>query len=68
VKDAARTMKPGSWLIVAGGWNPQQFKENRRPTQAELVAVLRAEPLRINRLADDAMLKGNVVAALGDAQ
>ena len=29
-------MKPGAWLIVAGGWNVQQFKENRRPTQAEL--------------------------------
>ena len=39
IRDAARTMKPGSWLIVAGGWNVQQFKENRRPTQAELVAV-----------------------------
>ena len=26
VQDAARTMKPGAWLIVAGGWNPQQFK------------------------------------------
>ena len=32
-------MKPGAWLIVAGGWNVQQFKENRRPTQAELVAA-----------------------------
>ena len=21
IRDAARTMKPGSWLIVAGGWN-----------------------------------------------
>jgi len=47
VKDAARTMKPGSWLIVAGGWNPQQFKENRRPTQAELVAVAPENPVYI---------------------
>jgi predicted amidohydrolase YtcJ len=47
VKDAARRMKPGSWLIVAGGWNPQQFKENRRPTQAELVAVAPENPVYI---------------------
>src|SRR5262245_34407458 len=47
VKDAARTMKPGAWLIVAGGWNPQQFKENRRPTQAELVAVAPENPVYI---------------------
>jgi predicted amidohydrolase YtcJ len=36
---AARTMKPGAWLIVAGGWNVQQFKEKRLPTQAELIAA-----------------------------
>jgi predicted amidohydrolase YtcJ len=47
VKDAARRMKPGSWLIVAGGWNPLQFKENRRPTQAELVAVAPENPVYI---------------------
>jgi len=47
VKDAARTMKPGSWLIVAGGWNPQQFRENRRPTQAELMAVAPENPVYI---------------------
>jgi predicted amidohydrolase YtcJ len=39
IRAAARAMKPGSWLIVAGGWNVQQFEENRGPTQAELTAV-----------------------------
>src|SRR5438105_2428380 len=39
IRDAARTMKPGAWLIVAGGWNVDQFQERRRPTQAELVAA-----------------------------
>src|SRR5437588_8118450 len=39
ITQAARTMKPGAWLIVAGGWNVQQFKEKRRPTQAELTAA-----------------------------
>jgi predicted amidohydrolase YtcJ len=47
IRDAARTMKPGAWLIVAGGWNVQQFKENRRPTQAELVAAAPGNPVYV---------------------
>src|SRR5437870_4421275 len=31
IRQAARTMRPGAWLIVAGGWNVQQFKEKRVP-------------------------------------
>ena len=29
----------GSWLVVAGGWTERQFAEDRRPTQAEIVAA-----------------------------
>jgi predicted amidohydrolase YtcJ len=47
IRTAARTMKPGAWLIVAGGWNVQQFKENRRPTQAELVAAAPNNPVYV---------------------
>ena len=47
IRAAARTMKPGSWLIVAGGWNVQQFEENRRPTQEELTAVAPNNPVYV---------------------
>ena len=47
IRDAAHNMKPGSWLIVAGGWNVQQFKENRRPTQAELVEAAPNNPVYV---------------------
>jgi predicted amidohydrolase YtcJ len=47
IHDAARTMKPGSWLIVAGGWNVDQFQERRRPTQAELVAAAPDNPVYV---------------------
>jgi predicted amidohydrolase YtcJ len=47
IRSAARTMKPGAWLIVAGGWNVQQFRENRRPTQAELVAAAPDNPVYV---------------------
>jgi predicted amidohydrolase YtcJ len=67
VKDAARTMKPGSWLIVAGGWNQQQFKENRRPTQAELAAVAPENPVYIQLGYAWAMLTPLAHKALGIA-
>jgi hypothetical protein len=44
IREASRTRKPGSWLIVAGGWNVQQFREKRRPTQAELEAAAPNNP------------------------
>jgi predicted amidohydrolase YtcJ len=47
IHEAARTMKPGSWLIVAGGWNIDQFQERRRPTQAELVAAAPDNPVYV---------------------
>src|SRR5947207_11459128 len=47
ISDASRAMKPGAWLIVAGGWNVQQFKENRRPTQAELVTAAPNNPVYV---------------------
>jgi len=47
IREAARTMMPGAWLIVAGGWNVQQFKERRRPTQAELIEAAPNNPVYV---------------------
>ena len=47
IRSASRAMKPGAWLIVAGGWNVQQFKENRRPNQADLVAAAPGNPVYV---------------------
>ncbi len=47
IRDAARARGPGTWLIVAGGWNPRQFVENRRPTQEELVAAAPDNPVYV---------------------
>jgi hypothetical protein len=44
---AAAAKKPGSWLIVAGGWNVDQFKEKRRPTQADLVSAAPNNPVYV---------------------
>jgi len=64
ISAAARVMKPGAWLIVAGGWNVQQFKENRRPTQAELVAAAPDNPVYIQLGYGWAMLTPAALKAL----
>jgi predicted amidohydrolase YtcJ len=65
IRAAARTMKPGSWLIVAGGWNVQQFEENRRPTQAELTAVAPNNPVYVQLGYGWAMMNPQAHKALG---
>jgi predicted amidohydrolase YtcJ len=47
IHEASQKKKPGAWLIVAGGWNVAQFKEKRRPTQADLVAAAPNNPVYI---------------------
>jgi hypothetical protein len=47
IREASHSMPPGAWLIVAGGWNVPQFQENRRPTQAELVAAAPQNPVYV---------------------
>src|SRR5215470_19963412 len=47
ITQAARRLKPGSWLVVAGGWNVEQFKEKRRPTQAEITSAAPNNPVYV---------------------
>jgi len=47
IHEGASAMKPGAWLIVAGGWNVEQFKEKRRPTQAELLTAAPNNPVYV---------------------
>lgn len=56
LRTAARAAKPGAWLIVAGGWTDEQFKERRRPTQAELVAAAPNNPVYVQWMYGWAML------------
>jgi predicted amidohydrolase YtcJ len=47
LKSAASREKPDAWLVVAGGWTPRQFTENRRPTEAEIAAASAGHPVYI---------------------
>jgi len=47
IRQASATMKPGTWVIVGGGWTTNQFKERRRPTQAELETASPNNPVYV---------------------
>jgi predicted amidohydrolase YtcJ len=70
IRAAAQRAKPGHWIIVAGGWTEQQFREKRRPTQAELVAAAPDNPVYIQLFYSAALLTPAGLQALnitGDA-
>ena len=56
IATAARTARPGQWIIVAGGWTEQQFAEKRRPTQGELGAAAPEHPVYIQLFYSAALL------------
>jgi predicted amidohydrolase YtcJ len=56
IKAAAQRAKPNQWIIVAGGWTTEQFKEKRRPTQAELIAAAPDHPVYVQLFYSAALL------------
>jgi predicted amidohydrolase YtcJ len=46
LRQAAKA-RPGSWIIVAGGWSELQFAEKRRPTLAEVISAVPDNPAYI---------------------
>jgi predicted amidohydrolase YtcJ len=64
IREGAKRAKPGGWLIVAGGWTEKQFKEKRRPTQAELAAAAPGNPVYVQWFYAWAMLTQPALDAL----
>jgi hypothetical protein len=50
IRQSAKAKRPGEWVIVGGGWIPEQFKEQRLPTQAELTAAAGDHPAYVQML------------------
>jgi len=61
---AAKSQKPGSWIVVAGGWTEEQFQEKRRPNVAEVTAVAPENPVYIQHLYDWLLLTPKAMEAL----
>jgi len=65
LRNAAASLPPGGWLIVAGGWTELQFAERRRPTQEEVEAAAPEHRVYIQHLYSGALLSKSAVEALG---
>jgi hypothetical protein len=64
IHQAAQTQKPGSWIVVAGGWTEEQFTEKRRPTAAEVAVAAPENPVYIQHLYDWLLLTPKAMEAL----
>ncbi|MBV8849182.1 MAG: amidohydrolase [Methylobacteriaceae bacterium] len=70
IKAAAQKAAPGQWIIVAGGWTDIQFKEKRKPTQAEIVVASPDNPVYIQHLYEWVLMSPRAFAEMqisGDA-
>src|SRR5450759_16077 len=64
VREAGKTQKPGSWIVVAGGWTEEQFAEKRRPTAREVTEAAPENPVYIQHLYDWLLLTPKAMEAL----
>ncbi len=64
IRAAAKTQKPGSWIVVAGGWTEEQFAEKRRPTPSDIAALAPDNPVYIQHLYDWLLLSPKAMEAL----
>jgi predicted amidohydrolase YtcJ len=64
IRQAAQTQKPGSWIVVAGGWTEEQFAEKRRPNVAEVAQASPDNPVYVQHLYDWLLLSQKAMQAL----
>jgi hypothetical protein len=64
LRAADKAAPPGAWLVVAGGWTDRQFKEDRRPTQAEIIAAAPNHHVYIQQLYSRVLLDAGGADAL----
>jgi predicted amidohydrolase YtcJ len=68
IRLAAVYARPGTWIVVGGGWTPSQFAESRRPTQAELVAAAPDHPVYVQLFYRAILLTPSGLQAFGIAR
>lgn len=64
LRDKAKVVPRGTWLVVAGGWTPRQFAEDRSPTRAELAAVAPDHPIFVQLFYSRVLLSSSAAEAL----
>jgi predicted amidohydrolase YtcJ len=68
IRAKAAVAPGGSWLVVAGGWTPRQFAEQRAPTQGEVAAAAPEHRVYVQLLYSRVLLSPGGDAVLGVGQ
>jgi len=68
IREKAKIAPRGTWLVVAGGWTPQQFAEDRSPMQAELAAAAPDHHVYVQLFYSRALLTPGGIEAFGLAR
>ena len=64
IRASAEAKSPGEWIVVGGGWRPEQFREKRLPTQGELAEAAGDHPAYVQMLYSWALLNERGLDAL----
>ena len=64
VTRAASEREPNEWVAVIGSWHPNQFREKRPPTVADLTAASPTNPVYVQYLYDYALVNEAGIEAL----
>ncbi len=65
VTEAAGEREPGQWVAVVGSWHPNQFREGRPPSVADLTQASPTNPVYVQYLYDYALVNEAGIEALG---
>jgi predicted amidohydrolase YtcJ len=61
LQDKAKSLPPGGWVIVAGGWTDQQFVEKRKPSLQEVQSATLGHPFYIQFLYDGFLISPSAI-------
>jgi predicted amidohydrolase YtcJ len=65
ITEAASEREPDEWVAVIGSWHPNQFRERRPPTVADLTEASPTKPVYVQYLYDYALVNEAGIEALG---
>jgi predicted amidohydrolase YtcJ len=65
VTQAAAEREPDEWVAVVGSWHPNQFRERRAPTVADLTEASPTNPVYVQYLYDYALVNEAGIERLG---
>ena len=67
IRNAANQKPTGSWIIIAGGWVPEQFQDGVIPSREQLLKAAGPHPLYIQKLYSSVFVSPGGLEILGVA-